>query len=121
MSRAARRWRRFCLAVAAASALLLTACVGEDAVVEVTLAELRARPQAYDGQQVRVRGMVRSFDAPRHYWLEGAPRDRVGLQPAERVAAHVDRQVTVVGRYSYSERRGRQLVVEAIEGFDPPR
>lgn len=99
---------------------LLTAC-GASGPADVTLAELAARPQAYDGRDVRTRGTVRVFDAPRHYWLEDAQLNRVGLEPMERIAPHLGREVTVTGRFSYARERGRRIAISSIEPFDAPR
>lgn len=100
---------------------LLTACGANDPAADVTLAELAARPQAYDGREVRTRGTVRTFDAPRHYWLEDAQINRVGLEPMELIAPHLGREVTVTGRFSYARERGRRIAIATIEPFDAPR
>ncbi|MFN3987092.1 MAG: hypothetical protein ACK4KV_16480 [Rhodocyclaceae bacterium] len=109
------------LPAALSLAIILAACTRSDTVTDVTLAELAARQHAYDGQTVRTRGTVRSFDSPRHYWLEDDHLNRVGLTPVEHIAPHLDRQVTVVGRYTFTRDRGRRIVLEAIEAYDPPR
>ena len=109
------------LPAALSLAIILAACTRSDTVTDVTLAELAARQHAYDGQTVRTRGTVRSFDSPRHYWLEDDHLNRVGLTPAEHIAAHLDRQVTVVGRYNFTRDRGRRITLEAIEPYDPTR
>lgn len=104
------------------SLILLSACSPQTSTpIEVSLAELTAQPNTYSGRSVRTRGIVRSFPQPRHYWLEGALTQRVGLLPAERIAPHLDRQVSVSGQFSYSPARGRYLQIEHIEPFDPPR
>lgn len=100
---------------------MLIACGTGDPAEDVTLAELVARPQAYDGRAVRTRGTVRAFDAPRHYWLEDAQINRVGLEPMALIAPHLGREVTVTGRFSYARERGRRIAIATIEPFDAPR
>lgn len=100
---------------------LLAACGAHGTAEDVTLAELAARPQAYDGHTVRTRGTVRAFDAPRHYWLEDADINRVGLEPMERIAPHLGREVSVTGLFSYARERGRRITISDIAPFDAPR
>lgn len=100
---------------------LLTACGANGPAADATLAELTARPQAYDGREVRTRGTVRAFDAPRHYWLEDAQINRVGLEPMELIAPHLGREVTVTGRFTYARERGRRIAISSIEPYDAPR
>lgn len=110
------------IALAVLLAAGLAACQPDSPILpDVSLAELTQQPQLYDGQTVRTRGTVRSFPQPRHYWLEGTLTQRVGLLPAEQIAAHVNRQVTVTGRFSYSPQRGRYLHIDAIMPYDAPR
>ena len=108
-------------ALLAALVLALGGCAIGEAPEDVALAELAAQPALYDGRVLRLRGLVRSFDAPRHYWLEDEYVNRVGLHPAELIAPHLDRRIAVVGRYSFSRERGRQLQIIRIEAYDPPR
>lgn len=100
----------------------LVAC-GDDrgAVEEVALAEIASRQQAFEGRTLRVRGTVRGFHDPRHYWLEDDHLNRVGLVPEELIAPHLGREVTVVGRYTFARDRGRRITITSIEPFDSPR
>lgn len=107
--------------IALACAVALAACEGREGIEDLTLAELAARQHRYDGQTVRTRGTVRMFDTPRHYWLEDDHINRVGLVPAERIAPHLGRQVTVVGRYTFAPERGRLITISTIEAFDDRR
>lgn len=107
---------------------LLTACVnGQDRPIAVSLDELARKEASYDGKLVRTQGVVRSFERPRHYWIEDAGLQRVGLVPGDVVAPLVDREVHVVGRFRFDERTGRVIEVERIEPLsvrlkaDPPR
>lgn len=110
------------LLVAIATALVLTACGSDGTTPEdVSLAELAARPQAYDDRTVRTRGIVRGFDDPRHYWLEDPRINRVGLEPMDIIAPHLDREVTIVGRFSFSRDRGRRIKIGSIEAYDTAR
>lgn len=103
-------------------ALVLVGCsAGPDEAMEVALAELAANAAAYEARLVRTRGVVRAFDDPRHYWLEDAYVNRVGLEPPALVAPHLGREIAVVGRYHYTRERGRRLVVSAVEPFETAR
>lgn len=102
--------------------LALAACGAQpDAAEAVALAEVASRSDAYDGQMLSLRGRVQGYHDPRHYWLEDGQRNRVGLAPAERIAPHLGREVTVVGHYHYSRERGRWLTIHAIEPYDARR
>lgn len=103
-------------------ALALMAC-GNDpgTAAEVALAEIASRQQVYDGRTLRVRGTVRGFHDPRHYWLEDDDRNRVGLEPEELIAPHLGREVTIVGRYSFAHDRGRRITITSIDPFDERR
>lgn len=103
-------------------ALALIACGNDSGTVEeVALAEIASRQQAYDGRTLRIRGTVRGFHDPRHYWLEDGQRNRVGLEPEELIAPHLGREVTVVGRYTFARDRGRRIAISSIEAFDEAR
>lgn len=100
---------------------LLTACVnGQDRPIAVSLDELARQEASYDGKLVRTQGVVRSFERPRHYWIEDAGLQRVGLVPGDVVAPLVDREVHVVGRFRFDERTGRVIEVERIEPLSVP-
>ena len=85
--------------------LTLTACQGSATPQDVALAELAAQATQYDGRTVRTRGRVRSFDSPRHYWLEDRWGNRVGLLPPEQAAPHLDREISARGRFEYNPQR----------------
>lgn len=101
--------------------MVLAGCAPGDGIEDVSLAELAASQQYWDGHNVRVRGTVRGFDDPRHYWLEDALINRVGLLPPEAIAPHLGREVTIVGRYTYARDRGRRITISSIESFDDAR
>ncbi|WP_192034615.1 hypothetical protein [Halomonas sp. YLGW01] len=95
--------------------LALAGCGGADEVMPVPLPVLAAEPAAYDGKRVATSGVVRSFAPPRHYWIEDQDLHRVEIVPPERVAAHLGREVSVVGRFRFTPDAGRRLEVEALE------
>lgn len=119
-SRGVARFRG-ALLLSAASVLALIACERADPIQDVTLAELVARQQAYEGRVVRTRGTVRTFPSPRHYWLEDEHINRVGLVPQDLIAPHLGRELTVVGRFAFVQGRGRQITISNIEPFDDVR
>jgi len=114
-----RALSRFTLPVALLT-LALSACSDSDPQ-QVTLAELVANAQRYDGDTVHTRGMVKSFDEPRHYWLEDDNINRVGLEPMDEIAPHLDRRISVTGHFTYSPDRGRRIRIESIGSYDEAR
>lgn len=105
----------------AASITWMLGCQADTHPEDVALAELVARQADYDGRTIRTRGIVRTFDTPRHYWLEDDHLNRVGLMPAELIAPHLDRQVTIVGQYSFASDRGRRIAIDTIAPFEVQR
>jgi hypothetical protein len=85
----------------------------------VTLAELVEDQHGFDGDLVTVEGTVRSYDAPRHHWVEDADQHRVELEPQDLVAPHVGDRVRVTGRYSFRDDRGRLIEIDDLEILDP--
>lgn len=74
---------------------------------EVSLAQLAARQEAYDGHQVRTRGAVRKLQdiaGPYYYVIEDADQHDAELQPGSSAADYEGRQVEVVGLFHFSER-----------------
>jgi hypothetical protein len=98
-------------------ALLQSACTGGDAV-EVPLSALTSDPQRFDGRQVSTRGTVRGIQEPFHFWIEDERLNRVQLLPPESAQPFVGQEVRVVGRYSYTQREGRRLQVQDLEGLE---
>lgn len=101
------------------TALVLTACglvtTGPRAV---TLAELAADQDRYDGTVVSTEGVVRSFDDPLHYWLEDEDVNRVELVPHDEVAPLLGEEVRVVGEFTFSQDQGRLITVDRIDPID---
>lgn len=107
---------------------LLAGCAGgPDVPNPVTLAELVVEQDRYDGQLVETEGTVRTYDRPRHYWIEDEAVNRVELVPAETAADHVGARVRVRGRFSFRDDEGRRITVEQLEILEdaaqaaPPR
>ncbi len=99
--------------------MVLTACglvtTGPRAV---TLAELAADQDRYDGTVVSTEGVVRSFDDPLHYWIEDEDVNRVELVPHDEVAPLLGEEVRVVGEFTFDRDQGRLITVDRIEPID---
>jgi hypothetical protein len=107
--------RRLLGLAAIALAVLLAGCPAEDETpVEVSLAELVAEQREFDGRDVETQGVVRTFDEPRHYWIEDDHPNRVELLPDEVAEPYVGQEVRVTGRFSYADDRGRVIEVDEI-------
>lgn len=106
--------RHFSLLILSA---LLVACRGPDSPIEVDLGQLVEQPSQYSGQMVTTWGVLRTFDQPRHYWIETADLQRVGVTPESQVASYVNQLVQVTGRFDQVEGAGRQLLVDAIKVY----
>lgn len=101
------------LLAAAVCALLLTACgTNSGSVTLETLVEMQSE---YNGERVATRGVLRTFDHPRHYWIEDDRLNRVALQPEDQLPPLVGRTVRVVGTFSYSPSTGRIITIERME------
>ncbi len=98
---------------AAVCAALLAACGAANS--GVTLETLVNMQNEYNGERVATRGVVRTFDHPRHYWIEDEKQNSVALQPEDDLPPLVGRRVRVVGKFSYSPTTGRVITVERME------
>ncbi|MEW6645903.1 MAG: hypothetical protein AB1450_01725 [Pseudomonadota bacterium] len=98
---------------AAMCMLLLTACGTNSG--SVTLETLVDMQREYDGERVATRGVVRTFDNPRHYWIEDDKLNRVALLPEDQLPPLVGRAIRVVGKFSYSPSTGRIITIERME------
>jgi hypothetical protein len=104
------------LPVAVLVIVLATACASGPAEPEaVTLADLVAEQDHYDGRVVLTEGTVRTYDSPRHYWIEDVELHRVELVPDEEVADLVGQDVRVIGRFTFADDRGRVIEVQELE------
>ena len=101
-------------------AATLVACT-EEKPADVSLSVLATRQAAYSGKQIDTRGVVRTFETPRHYWIEDDDLNRVEVLPAERIAPYLGERVRIGGRFHYAPSEGRRLEVERIEVIDGTR
>jgi hypothetical protein len=112
------RWLVLCLAVVGVGVL---GCAGDRSEPRVvTLAELVAEQDAYDGSMVMVEGTVRTYDQPRHYWIEDVEQHRVELFPHDLVEDLVGHQIRVTGRFTFVDDRGRGIDVEELDVLTEP-
>lgn len=101
------------LLAAALCAVLLTACSPNSGSISLeTLVELQ---REYDGERVATRGVVRTFDNPRHYWIEDDKLNSVALLPEDQLPPLVGRTLRVVGKFSYNPTTGRTITIEQME------
>lgn len=102
------------------TAVVLVGCGGStpSTPTAVTLAELVADQDGYHGDVVTVEGTVRSYDAPRHHWIEDPDQHRVELEPQDLVQPHVGASIRVTGRYSFRDDRGRLIEIDDLEVLD---
>lgn len=91
--------------------LLLTACSG---ATQVSLANLVNQENSLDGRTVVTQGVVRTFDEPRHYWIEDEQLNRVSVEPDEAVKDLVGEQVEVSGRFTASRDEGRKIQAQSV-------
>ncbi|MDX1588018.1 MAG: hypothetical protein R3296_03690 [Oleiphilaceae bacterium] len=98
-------------------ALLLVAC--DEGESGVTLAVLAEYAGDYDGRTVVTEGRVRTFESPRHYWIEDPDLNRVAITPESAVADLVGQRVRVKGRFSASPEAGRAIAAEAVTPLEP--
>jgi hypothetical protein len=59
--------------------------------------------------------VVRTYEKPRHYWIEDDKLNRVALQPEDQLPALVGRTVRVVGKFRYGPSTGRIITIEHME------
>lgn len=106
-----RHWASFLLIVT-----LLAGCGGSDS--QVSLATLADYQEGYDGRDVVTEGIVRTFDDPRHYWIEDEDLNRVAIEPESSVADRVGERVRVQGRFTASREAGRLIEAEAVSPLE---
>lgn len=90
---------------------LLGAC--SDITTDIPLAALVDQQAEYNGQTLSTTGIVRTFDEPRHYWIEDEDLNRVAIEPDEVVSDYLGERVRVTGDYRADRETGR--VLEATE------
>jgi len=101
------------LLAAALCTVLLAACGSNSG--SVTLETLVEMQNEYNGERVATRGVLRTFDNPRHYWIEDEKMNRVALLPEDKLPPLVGRTLRVVGQFSYSPSTGRIITIEHME------
>ncbi len=104
-------------ALLAAAALLATGCNPLEEPREAPLAQLVALQDDHDGRTVITEGEVKTFEEPRHYWIEDDRLNRVGLVPDEAAREHLGQRVRITGRFHYSAETGRRIEVEEISAL----
>jgi hypothetical protein len=98
--------------------LLLVGC-GASVPVKTTLSALSEVQKDFDGRQVIVSGTLRTFDTPRHYWIENEALDRVALlEGTINLAPLVSQTVTVRGMFRYDSEAGRRIEVDEFVALD---
>lgn len=97
------------------SALVALALLGacSETISDIPLATLVAQQAGYNGQTLATTGIVRTFDVPRHYWIEDDDLNRVAIEPDEAVSDYVGERVRVIGHFRAGRETGR--VLEATE------
>jgi len=108
---------RINIVMAFAITLLLVGC-GASAPVKTTLSALSEVQKDFDGRQVIVSGTLRTFDMPRHYWIENAALDRVALVGTINFAPLVSQTVTVRGMFRYDSEAGRRIEVDELVALE---
>lgn len=105
-----------------ACVLMITAVLygcGDPAPVRTTLSALKAAQLDFHGQHVLVSGTLRTFDSPRHYWIENENRDRVAVVTGDDLAALVGQTVEVSGTFVYDPNAGRRIEVVKLQPMGP--
>ena len=98
--------------------LLLVGC-GASVPANTTLSALSEAQKDFDGRQVIVSGTLRTFDTPRHYWIENDALDRVALlEETINLAPLVSQTVTVRGMFRYDSEAGRRIEVAEFVALD---
>ncbi len=100
--------------------LALVACGSPGVPTDVELRVLASEQEAWDGRLVHVEGTLRTFEEPRHYWVEDAELHRVELVPDDGLGLLVGRRVIVEGRFTFADDEGRRITIENLEPFGTP-
>lgn len=106
--------------ITAIGAALLLGCGGGDdgPPSEVALVDLVVDQDTHEGELVTTQGVVRTFDEPRHYWIEDDDQNRVELVPQDRVSSHLGDRIEVTGRFTFRDDEGRRIEVGQLEVLD---
>ena len=88
--------------------------------VATNLAALSAFQQDFNGRHVIVSGTLRTFDNPRHYWIENEALNRVALDVANLegnldLASLTGLELVVQGTFRYDPAAGRRVEVLEVQ------
>ncbi len=111
------------LVAVVAGVALLGGCFGGGGAPQPTrveLVQLVEEQTDRDGQVVTASGTVRTYDEPRHYWIEDADQHRVELVPESQVSPHLGAEVEVTGRFTFREDEGRRIEIDRLEVLSGP-
>ncbi len=100
--------------IAALLAVLSLAGCGNAEPVRTSLSTLSQVQAEFSGRQVIVSGTLRTFESPKHYWIENDSFDRVALEGADNLAPWVGQTIEVRGTFFYEPETGRRIDVEEI-------
>ena len=87
---------------------------GNPAPTQTSLSALTASQQDFNGRHIVVSGTLRTFDSPRHYWIENEALNRVALEGADGLAPLVGQTVEVSGIFLYDRNVGRRIEVKQL-------
>ena len=83
----------------------------------VSLPQLVADQESYNGREIQTQGTVREFrdpDGTVYYVIEDNRPNRVELEPANAASPYVGQRILVAGQFHFNDRRGRSLTVERL-------
>lgn len=87
----------------------------------VAVADLVTEHEAYDGEEIVLRGVVVDIDREdvrRHAVLQDQNANRVELAPFEEAQPHVGSIVEVTGKFEFDPERGRVMHIDSIEPIE---
>jgi len=94
-------------------AIGLSGC-GDPAPTQTNLSALKASQLDFNGQHIVVSGTLRTFDTPRHYWIENEALDRIALEGAGELAPLVGQTIEVSGIFIYDRDKGRRIEIKQL-------
>lgn len=96
------------------AAFLIAGC-SNSAPTTTSLSALSQAQRDFNGRNVIVSGVLRTFDAPKHYWIENDSFNRVALEGAESLSPWVGQTIEVHGTFFYDVETGRRIEVKAFK------
>jgi hypothetical protein len=94
--------------------LVLAGCDYSQAPQAAPLHLLVAELETHENVRVVTGGVVRTFDSPRHYWIEDDALHRVEIHPMHAVADYVGQTVAVTGTFHFAADKGRWIEAEKV-------